>query len=81
MIPDLAMPFMEMFYDVKVPLVSKTDSLEFAKYVAHSFYLFLVLLPVSIDTYFKCKNAPCKLNDTQLKAQLAKLKDPSNKNT
>ena len=40
-IPDLAMPFMEMFYNVKIPLVS--DSLEFAKYVAHSFYLFLVL--------------------------------------
>ena len=74
LIPDLAMPFLEILYNLKIPLVDKDYSLEFAKYVAHSFYMFLILLPVSINSYFKCKNAPCKLNEEELKKNLENLK-------
>lgn len=74
LIPDLAMPFLEIFYNLKIPLVDKEYTLEFAKYVAHSFYIFLILLPVSINSYFKCKNVPCKLNEEELKKNLENLK-------
>ena len=74
LIPDLAMPFFEMLYNVKIPLVEKEYTLEFAKYMAHSFYMVLVLLPVSINIYFRCTNEPCKLDEKEIKNALKKLK-------
>ena len=58
-----------MLYNVKIPLVEKEYTLEFAKYMAHSFYMVLVLLPVSINIYFRCKNEPCKLDEKEIKKQ------------
>ena len=80
-IPSLTLPFMEILYNVKIPGLPKEQTLEFAKYVAHSFYLFLIILPISVLLYFRSVNAPCKLNENKLKQSIKKLNDIRNKST